>query len=693
MRLLKPLCLFLITLAALPAAMPIASAAEGMWMLDRLPKAAMQQAYGFTPDARFVDQVMKSSVRLAGGCSGSFVSANGLVLTNYHCVARCVSQLSSADADLMASGLVAATHEQEMACPNIELNRLEKITDVTERIAKATEGLSGQAYADAKTAARAAIESECVGSAGATRRCDVVSLYRGGIEQLYQYTRFQDVRLAFVPEYASAFFGGDPDNFNFPRYNLDMALLRAYRDGKPAKVEHFLPIKPEGAQPGELVMVTGHPGSTQRLMTVAQLETQRDLSLISYLLYLAELRGLLSRYEDEGEEQARIVQADLLFVENRFKSGEGKLQALLNPAVFDLKRRQEAELREFVRADPQRQASYGKAWNAIARAQQAYRKIATRYNYIEAARGFMSDYFRIARTLVRGAEERGKPDSERLGEFNEAGLPRLEQLLFAKTPIYPEYEKLKLGFSLEKLREQLGADDPFVKLVLGKESPQALAARIIDSTTLGDIEVRRALWEGGATAVAQSTDPMIQLVRAIDPLARELRARYESEVEAVVDKNQALIAQARFAQRGTDAYPDATFTLRLSYGEVTGWDENGEPVAPFTDIAGLFARATGFEPYLLPPSWLDAKPRLNMETPLNFVASLDIIGGNSGSPIINRSAELVGLVFDGNIHSLGGAYWYDERSNRAIGVHSASLIEAMKTVYGATPLVDELLAR
>lgn len=669
---------------------PAMHAAEGMWTLDKLPEAAMRQQYGFEPDAAWTDKVMKSSLRLAGGCSGSFVSPGGLVLTNYHCVLRCVSQLSSAERDYLASGHVAQAREQELACPDIELNRLERITDVTARVEAATGGLSGKAYAEAKRAEHARIENECAGE-DAARRCEVVELYHGGIEQLYQYRRYQDVRLVFAPEYDTAFFGGDPDNFNFPRYNLDMALLRAYQGGEPLQTRHYFPLQPSGAAAGELVMVTGHPGATQRLLTVSQLETERDLMLIERLLYLAEMRGLLRRYSDQDADRARIAKADLAYVENSYKAYYGRLQALLDPAVFDRKRRQQEALQAYVEADPERQAKYGRAWDAIARAQTVWREIATRYGYIEDARGFASDYFAIARDLVRGAEERGKPNEERLAEYREAALPRLEQQLFADKPLYPEYEKLKLAWSLSKLREKLGTDDPFVKLVLGRESPRALAERLVDDTSLGEIALRRALWTGGAAAVAQSNDPMIALARAIDPLARELRRRRDNEVAAVVEKNQARIARARFAKEGTGAYPDATFTLRLSYGEVRGWQEPGQSIAPFTDIAGLFARATGFAPYVLPPRWHAAREVLDSETPLNFVSTLDIIGGNSGSPIINRRAEIVGLVFDGNIHSLGGAYWYDERRNRAIGVHSAAMLEALRKVYGAAALADEML--
>jgi hypothetical protein len=670
-----------------------ALASEGMWTLDNLPVDKMQAEYGFAPDEAWVQKVMRSSVRLAGGCSGSFISGEGLVLTNHHCVVGCIGDLSSEKEDLMSAGFVAADRGQERQCPNFELNRLESISDVSGRIREATRGLEGQAYADAKRAAQSALEAECVGEDKANRRCDVVDLYQGGVQHLYQYTRFQDVRLVFAPEFAAGFFGGDPDNFNFPRYNLDMALLRAYVDGKPAVTDTHFKFNPAGAKAEELVMITGHPGSTQRLLTVAQLEALRDQTLLDRLLYLAELRGLLLQFGALGEEQARQAQNDLFGVENSYKALRGRLQALNDPAVFAEKRKAEEALRAFVSAHPELSEEVSGAWDAIAEATAKFADIETAYGLLEGGRGFGSDYFRFARTLVRAAEERAKPNADRLREFADAGLPRVEQGLLAEQPLYPEYEKVKLAWTLTKLREELGADHPAVRQTLGKESPQQMAARLVDGTQMGDVAARRALWEGGADAIAKSTDPMIELARAVDPLSRELRAKYEREVQAVVQKNAELIAGARFEKEGTGVYPDATFSLRLSYGEVAGWEQQGQQVPPFTYIRGLYERATGAEPYKLADSWVEAREQLDLDTPMNFVSSNDIIGGNSGSPVINAQAEVVGLVFDGNIHSLGGAFWYDPRSNRSVSVHSAAMIEALRKVYPAKHLADEILAK
>lgn len=686
---MKNLCVALL-LATLSSA--AAFAGEGMWTPDNLPKAEVQAKYGFTPDAKWAEHVQKAALRLAGGCSGSFVSPNGLVLTNHHCVNSCVQQLSTAEKDYIKSGFLAKEEKDEIKCPEIELNRLDRIADVTARVKQATAGKAGEDYSRAEKAVKSEIEKECVGRDGAATRCDVVDLYHGGVYSLYRYHRYQDVRLVFAPELEAAFFGGDPDNFNFPRYDLDMGLLRAYENGKPVVPKDYFPFSRNGAEEGEMTVIVGNPGGTDRQLTVSQLELARDDQLVSYLLLLAERRGLLTQFRNENAENWRIAQSDLFGTENSYKVLRGRLSALQDPAVFDLKRSQEKELRDFVDADPARKAKYGAAWDEIARAVAVERNLQDEYAYVEGGRGFYTRYFGYARTLVRGAAERGKPNAGRLREFTDSKLPALTQNLFSTAPIYPAYEKVKVGWSLTKLREILGTDDAFVKKVLGKDSPDDLARRLVDGTKLGDPAVRRALWDGGSDAIAKSEDPFIVLARAIDGDARAVRTRYENEVESVVDKNSELIAAARFEKYGTSVYPDATFTQRFSFGEVKGWDEKGVPVKPFTTIGGAFDHATGSYPFALPQSWLDARAggRLNLEQRYDFVSTNDIIGGNSGSPVINKDAEIVGLVFDGNIHSLGGDYWYDGRLNRAVSVHSGAILEALRHVYGADALVKEL---
>ena len=668
----------------------LAFASEGMWTLDNLPAKKMQAEYGFTPDQAWVNKAMHSSLRIAGGCSASFVSANGLVMTNHHCASSCLAQRSTAAKDLIKDGFLAAKPEDELRCPEIELNRLETITDVTEQVKKATAGLEGKAFREAQNAVKAKLESACVGENRKTLRCDVVDLYHGGRYHLYQYHRFQDTRLVFAPEKALAFFGGDPDNFNFPRYDLDITLLRAYEDGKPVQPADYFPFSKSGASAGEMVFVTGHPGSTQRQLTVAQLQTLRDIGLIDGMLRIAEIRGVLEQYSKTGPEAARTADHDIFGIENTYKAFHGRLETLLDPAFTAQKEKEEADLRKFVAGKPELAKKVGGAWDAIAKAQQTYRQIEKPYLVTERAYGFQGDYFRFARTLLRGAAERAKPNAERFPEYADAKLPEVEQRLFSDAPVYPELEQVKLSLSLTKLREWLGPDDALVKQVLGNKSPDEVAAQLIAGTKLGDPAVRKALWAGGFDALAKSDDPFIKLALAVDGPARTVRKRYEAEVESVEQKNAELIAQARFAQQGAGAYPDATFTLRLTYGEVKGWQEGEHAVAPFTDFAGAFARETGVAPFALPASWHAAKDKLGMSDPFDFVTTNDIIGGNSGSPMINKKGEVVGLIFDGNIHSLGGAFWYDGRTNRAVAVHSNAILEALDKVYGAPQLANEL---
>ena len=661
-----------------------------MWTLDNPPLKAMQRDLGWAPDARWLEKAMRSSARMAGGCSASFVSPNGLVLTNHHCVATCVEQLSRKEQDYLKGGFLAQQTNDEKQCQAMEINRLEKITDVTAQIKAATAKLNGTAFTLAQNAAKAKITTACVGDEGSKVRCDVVDLYRGGQYKLYRYHRFQDVRLAFAPENSIAFFGGDPDNFNFPRFDLDMALIRVYEDGKPAQVRDFFRFNAQGAAADEPVFVTGHPGRTERELTMAQLEFVRDHSLLDRLVNTAEYRGVLTQYRQAGGEAERVATRTLFNIENGYKVQRGQMLALANAENFEKKRADEAALRKFVASKAEFAKTTLGAWDAIAKAEQVHRQMYDAMVLIENARGFQSRYFEIARTLVRGAAERPKANPDRLPEFNDSKLPEVEAKLFSGAPIYPDFETVKANYGFTKLRERLGVDSPLVKRVLGNKSPQQLTTNLIGGTKLADRELRKQLWDGGAAAIAKSDDPYILLAVAIDQYARELRTRYEREVESVIQKNSELIAQARFAQTGDSAYPDATFSLRLSYGRIKGWQENGRPVAPFTNMDGTFERATGVDPYALPASWTSAKENLKLITHFNQSSTHDIIGGNSGSPMINRQGEVVGLVIDGNIHSLSGAYWYDKLLNRAVSVNSAGMLEALDKIYGAKALVDEL---
>ncbi len=673
------------------AALLVASSAladEGMWTYNGFPTAKVKQKYGFEPTQDWLDHARLASVRLANGCSGSLVSPSGLVMTNHHCVRRCIQQLSTAQRDLAARGYLAAAEKDELRCPDLEVNQLTAITDVTQRLQRATQGLTDKAFNEAQRAEMSKIEKECATSDEV--RCDVVTLYRGGQHHLYRYRRFQDVRLAFAPEQAVAFFGGDPDNFNFPRYNLDVAFLRLYDGGKPAKTERYFQWSSQGAQSGELAFVSGHPGATSRLLTVAQLETERDLKLPKRLLYLAELRGYLTQFAARGVEQKRISQATLLGVENALKALKGRHTALLDKRFFESKIAAEKALRAKVDGDPKMKAAYGEAWTGLEKAQQQYRQVYKPLVMLEEGRAFSSELFRIARDLVRLSAELPKPNEERLREYADSKLPTVKQRLFSAAPIYDELEIALLTFSLTQMREELGPDDVVVRRLLGTRSPAQLATQLVRGSKLKDVRARRALFEGGQKALEASTDPMIEFARAVDPDARMARKLYEDGPEAATKRNGELIARALFQVHGTNDYPDATFSLRLSYGQVKGWNENGRDVPPLTTLRGGFDRHTGQEPFALPKSWLAAEPQLNRDTPLNFVTNNDIIGGNSGSPVFNQNAEIIGLVFDGNIHSLGGEYGFDERVNRAVAVHSAGILEALAKIYGAQRLVREL---
>ncbi len=665
-----------------------AHADEGMWLFNDFPAERLSREHGFSPSAEWLEHVRLSSVRLAQGCSGSFVSKTGLVMTNHHCVQACVEQISTKEKNYVERGFLAKSSAEERQCPALEVNQLVAITDVTEAVHKATEGLSGEKYVEARTAETSKLEKACATSD--ERRCDVVSLYSGQRYHLYEYRRFQDVRLVFAPEIDIAFFGGDPDNFNFPRFNLDVAFLRVWQKGQPSRVDHHFAWSTAGAKRGELVFVSGHPGSTSRLKSIAELAYQRDVALPERLIQLSELRGVLTEFSRRGPEQARTAKTPLFYIENAVKALRGRHQALVDQMFMSQLETTEAALRSAVASDPALDQKYGGAWEHIARAQDRLRTIRKDLAAKEQHRGFGSQLLRIAIGLVRYGDERQKPNEARLPEYGDAKLPALKAQLFSPAPIYPELEITMMTFALTKLQEELGPDDPFVRLVLDKRSPQGRAKELIKASKLADVGLRKKLFEGGAPAVEAAKDPMLALARLIDAEARKIRKVYEDEVESVVQKNNELIAQARFDVYGTSTYPDATFTLRLSFGTVQGFPHRGERVGAFTRIKGLYARATGEAPFALPLSWRRAKDRLTMNTPMNFVSNNDIIGGNSGSPIINKDGEIVGVVFDGNIYSLGGEFGFDGSTNRAVSVHSSAIIEALDKVYGARGLVKEL---
>jgi len=690
-------------LALASAVLLLASAAtradEGMWTYQNFPSATVEQKYGAHITPAWLDHVRTSTVRLSG-CTASFVSREGLIATNHHCSVECLDQNSSRSSSLLETGFLARKREDEIRCKTQVADVLVGAEDITAKVSAAVAGLDEKTSNEVRKRTLTELEGACEKASRAKGpgkdngtgplKCESVELYQGGQYWLYKYKRYDDVRLVFAPEQSVGFFGGDVDNFQFPRWDLDMSVLRAYENGKPAVTPSFLQFDWSGADPGELVFVSGHPGSTDRLLTVSQLHSQRDFGLPQWLLRASELRGRYLQFAREGAEQARLVNEATFGLENSIKVRRKELDALLDDALMERKAKEEAELKARVAADPKLAAGIGDPWSDIARAQVVWREIYLPYSYLEAQAGFNSTLIRQARTLVRAAAERAKPDGERLREYRETALPRIEQRLKANVPIYPEVEELTLSFSLERMREWLGPDHPVVKKLLSKDSPDTLAKRLVAGTKLADPKVRMALWTGGQAAIDASDDPMIQIAKLVDADARAVRKRYEDEVEAVEQRGQDRIARARFAVYGTSMYPDATFTLRLNYGTVQGWQENGRQIEPYTLLGGIFDRATGKAPFALPESWLKAKPRLDLSTRFDMSTNNDIVGGNSGSPLVDAQGRIVGLMFDGNIHSISGSYWFDAAKNRAIAVHAAVIREALSKIYGADALLDEL---
>lgn len=681
----------LLALGGLTAARP-AAAAEGMWPLTNLPAAQLQQRFGFTPSSQWVEHVQLASVRLAGGCSGSFVSADGLVLTNHHCVVDCLEGLSSPEHDLMATWFYAPTRKQEPKCPAMEVEQLVEQTNVTAEVDRATQGKSGAAYTAAERAVSSRLENHCGGTHSDEWRCEVVTLYDGGQYWLYKYRRYQDVRVVFAPTQQTAFFGGNPDNFNYPRYDWDMSVVRVYVDGKPAHTPAYFPVSPQGPQAGELVFTSGNPGSTERSFTIAQLEALRYPIFPDILQSLLHYQGLLQAFSAASPHDAAISNGDRFFVDNSIKAINGFVEALNDQSQFNRKVEEEKELRAKIDADPSLRASTRGAWEAIAAAQQRGVETLLPFLMIVRQEGFRGELFGIALNLVVGAHERTLPDAKRFDDYRDAGLPLLEQQLFSPAPIYPDYDSLRLADSMATMRDLMGSDAPIARTLFATKSPRQVAEEAVDGTRLADIQVRKALWNGGEQAVAASQDPMIVLAREVLPYYLDARNVYENEVKAPIEANTARIARARFAIYGTSVYPDATFTERLSYGVVEGWMKDGREVAPFTTVAGLYQHARGYQPLNLEAPWIAARGRLNPATPMDFVSSNDIVGGNSGSPVIDRDGRLVGLIFDGNLPSLGGSFWYDGSLNRAVAVDSAVLVAALKDVYHAQALVSELTA-
>jgi hypothetical protein len=675
--------------AALLAVAPMIHAEEGMWTFDNPPLKLLKAKYGFTPIQAWLDHLRLSSVRLNDGGSGSFVSPNGLLLTNHHVARGQLQKNSTAEHDYLANGFYAAKSEEEMKSPDLEVNVLVGMQDVTARVQGAAKGIADNAKAlKAREAEISAIEKE---SKEKTKlRSDVVSFYQGGEYWLYQYKAYRDVRLVFAPEQQAAFFGGDPDNFTYPRYDLDMALFRVYdEDGKPLHTDNFLKWSAKGAAPGELIFISGHPGSTERQDTVAQLLMQRDVIGPALTEYLKRRIVAAQTFAAQGPEQARLVGSTIFGLQNSLKVYVGRAEALADKAIVAKKQAEEDDFRKKVAANPEWQKEYGGAWDTIAHAEEKVRPEIKGQLF----RRTDSRLFTIALQIVQYVAEIKKPDSDRLPGFNDASLDRVKFQMLSPAKIPVETEKLYMTNALKLGQEKLGTNDAYVQAILQGHDVDATVNGLIDGTKLADPDFRKSLIDGGEAAVAASTDPMVVTARRVDPIQRETTRRMRDTISSVLTPAGEKLGKARFLVYGKDAYPDATFTLRLSYGTVQGYPYNGTIAPPFTTFYGLYDRAASFSnkvPFDLTPKEAAGRDKVDLSTPLDFVSTGDIIGGNSGSPVVNREGELVGLIFDGNIESLAGDFVYEGEKNRAVAVHSAGMIEGLRKLYGAGALADEL---
>ena len=669
-----------------------ARADEGMWLFSNPPKAQLQQKYHFDPTPPWLDHLQKSSVRFNSGGSGSFISADGLAITNHHVGADTLQKLSSAEHNYLKEGFYAQTQAEEQKALDLELNVLESTEDVTARVNAAIQPeMDASAALAARRAIIAQIEKESKDKTGL--RSNVITLYQGGSYQLYRYKRYTDVRLVFAPEQQAAFYGGDPDNFEYPRYDLDICIFRVYENGQPAKIANYLKFNPAGPKEGDLVFVSGNPGGTDRELTVSDLMDARDRALPDRLALLYRREVNLTNYGDRSTENARRARDDLFGIRNSRKALKGRLAGLLDPAIFGELEANQQDFRQKMK-----DSSDGKfkdalaAYDKIQTAQDAIVKVVPDYDFYERELGFGGTLARYARTLARAAAERAQPNGERLPEYRESSKESVELALFSTQPIYDDLEELQLTDSLTDLEGHLGADNPLVRQVMAGKSPSERARELVTDTKLKDVEFRQKLYAGDVAAVKAAHDPMINLMLLIDPAARAARKVVDANGETK-QQAYAAIARARFALHGTNTFPDATFTLRLSYGTVRGYEENGKQIPAFTDMAGLYQRSAEHDnkgPFELPQRWVDRKDQLALDTHFDFVCDADIIGGNSGSPVVDRAGELVGIIFDGNIQSLVLDYVYSDKQARAVSVDSAAILEALQKVYQADGLVNEI---
>ncbi|MDR7154803.1 hypothetical protein J2W40_001618 [Sphingobium xenophagum] len=684
MKVLQTLSLYSAILSLAMLSVRPAAADEGMWTFDTFPAKIMYDHYGWAPDQSWLDHVRKSAVRLTGGCSASFVSSAGLIFTNHHCVASCLFDNSSAQADLLDNGFTAGRREDEKSCPGQQAEVVTAIADVTGTVQGAYRGMAGETLTRARDAAIAKIEADGCPDRKTTR-CQVVTLFGGGQYKLYTYRIYSDVRLVWAPEDRAATFGGDPDNFNFPRYSLDASFLRAYEDGKPIRPSDHLTWTARAPKQDELTFVVGNPGATARLWTQSQFAFEREMRLPITVAILSELRGRLIAAMETSPEKQREGRDTLNGIENSLKVYIGRTKALNDPAFAERLAKGEADLRQRS-AD---NVAIGDPWANVTGAVQAYRTVYLPYRFITPS----SDLYGYARALVMAGKEKAKPNGERLPGYTDSALPLLEKQILDKRPLYPWLEKLQLSWSLSKAREYLGVDDADTQLLLGKESPEQLAERLVSQTRLSDPAYRRQLWEGGLQVIEASSDPLVQYALRLEPRQRALTRQVDEAYQGPLTVAGGKLAQARFAAYSDALYPDATFTLRISYGQVKGWTERGKSVPYATVMGGTFDRATGSAPFDLPAAFAAHRNAIDLAATYDFVTTNDIIGGNSGSPVVDRSGAVIGAAFDGNIHSLGGNYGYDPLLNRTVVVSTDAVQEALEKLYPAPALVAELKAR
>ncbi len=677
-----------------------AAADEGMWLFSAPPLRQLKEKYQFEPTQQWLEHLQKASVRFNSGGSGSFVSATGLCITNHHVGADALQKASSERHNYLKDGFYAKTNAEEIKCADLELNVLISTEDVTARVNAAVKsGMTPDQASAARGSAIALIEKESKEKTGL--RSDVVTLYQGGAYHLYRYKRYDDVRIVFAPEQQMAFFGGDPDNFEYPRFDLDICMFRVYENGQPAKIDNFLKWNSRGPSDGELTFVSGSPGKTDRQLTLDELADTRDRYL-PYVLRMFNRREVLElSYSARSFENARKARDDLFGDQNNRKRYDGYLAGLLDPQIWTALQAREQKLRDAIAHDPKLRSTTA-ACDRIKRAQAEIAKNAPLYNYLEqerpitigyrGPRAFSANLFKYARLLLRAVDERAKPNGERIPQFRDSARESLELELFSTEPIYDDYEILRLTDSLTDFASQFGADDPLVQKVLTGKSPHARAVELISGTKLKNVAMRKDLYHKDAAALQAVHDPMIDLARLVDGPARGARKIYDAQEEI---KKQAYseIAKARFSIEGASNYPDATFTLRLSYGTVRGYEQDGKQIPPFTDFAGLYQRSAEHNnkpPFDVPQRWIDKKSNLDLSTHFDFVSDADIIGGNSGSPLVNKANEFVGIIFDGNIQSLVLDCIYTDTQARAVSVDSAAIIEALRKVYDANALADEL---